>query len=489
MSTTTESKAPTAGTAPGGLSLPALLALVIGSMIGGGIFSLPQNIASAAAAGPVIIGWTITGIGMISLAFVYQFLANRKPELDNGIYAYARAGFGSYIGFNSAWGYWLSALIGNVGYLVLLFSTIGKFVPAFKGGNTPIAILCASVLLWLTHLLVIKGVQTAAFVNTVTTIAKIVPLIVFIVICAIGFKYDLFSFDFWGENSGLGSVLTQTKNMMLVTVWVFIGIEGASIYSQRARKRSDVGKATIIGFLAVLAMLVAVNLLSMGIMQRAELAGLGDASMGDVLAAVVGPWGSVFISVGVIVSLLGALLAWILLCGETMQVPGSDGTMPTFFGKLNKHHAPANALWVTNGLCQAILILTFFSEDVYLAMATLAAALILLPYLLSAGYALEVTATGDTYTGAHRKGRVRDLILSIIAVAYGIWLLVAAGLGSLLLSALIYLPGVVVYIWAKREQHAKRLFTWWELLVLAAFALGAVIAVIRLANGSLSLLG
>ena len=207
----TDSELSTGPAAPGGLSFFALLALVIGSMIGGGIFSLPQNIAAAASAGPTIIGWIITGTGMVCLALVYQFLSARKPQLDNGIYAYARAGFGDYIGFNSAWGYWLSALIGDVGYLILLFSTIGKFFPIFEGCNTIPAIICASILLWAIHFLIIRGIQTAAMINTITTVAKIVPLLVFIVICAIGFKYDLFAIDFWGADAGLGDVLTQTK--------------------------------------------------------------------------------------------------------------------------------------------------------------------------------------------------------------------------------------------------------------------------------------
>lgn len=196
--------------------------------------------------------------------------------------------------------------------------------------------------------------------------------------------------------------------MMMVTVWVFIGIEGASVYSKRANKRSDVGKATIIGFVFVLAILIAVNLLSLGIMQRSDVANLPDVSTADVLAHAVGPWGAWFISIGVILSLLGALLSWILLCGETMQVPGSDGTMPSFFGKLNKHDAPANALWVTNILTQIILIASYFSENVYLAMATLAAALILVPYLLSAVYALMITVRGDGYHN-EPKQRNRDL--------------------------------------------------------------------------------
>ena len=106
------------------LKLGALTALVIGSMIGGGIFSLPQNMASGAEVGAILIGWGITAIGMLMLAFVFRNLANRKPELDDGVYAYAKAGFGNYLGFSSAWGYWISAWVGNVSYLVLLFGTL-----------------------------------------------------------------------------------------------------------------------------------------------------------------------------------------------------------------------------------------------------------------------------------------------------------------------------------------------------------------------------
>lgn len=469
------------------LSLPAMLALVVGSMIGGGIFSLPQNIAAAASPGAMIIGWIITGMGMICLAMVYQKLAVRRPDLDNGIYAYAKAGFGDFVGFNSAWGYWLSALIGNVGYLVLLFSTIGKFVPAFSGGNTVWAILGASVLLWLTHALVLSGIRTAAFVNTITTIAKIVPLVTFIAVCAVAFDVGVFSEDFWGTKSGLGGVLSQTKSMMLVTVWVFIGIEGASIYSKRARKRSDVGKATIVGFLTVLLLLIGVNLLSMGIMRRATLAGLPDTSMADVLSSVVGPWGSIFVSVGVIISLLGALLAWILLCGETMQVPGEDGTMPRLFGRINKRGAPAPALWITNVISQVCLLLTVMWEGAYLAMATLAAALILVPYLLSAAFALKLVITGETYENGSRSRRGRDAVVAGIATLYGIWLVVAAGADALMLAALLYLPGAAVFIWAKKEQRALRMFKPYEMVILVLLVAVSIMAIIFIVTGRLSL--
>ena len=125
----------------GTLSLGLLIALVVGSILGSGIFGIPQNMAAGAGAGAILIGWAITGLGMLMLARVYQMLALRKPELDNGVYAYARALSGEYVGFNSAWGYWISAWIGNVGYLVAAFAALGYFFPAFGEGNTQAAII------------------------------------------------------------------------------------------------------------------------------------------------------------------------------------------------------------------------------------------------------------------------------------------------------------------------------------------------------------
>lgn len=144
--------------AAGKLGLGLLVALVVGSILGSGIFGLPQNMAVGAGAGAIVIGWAITGVGMLMLAFTYQMLAVRKPELDNGVYAYARALSGEYVGFNAAWGYWVSAWIGNVGYLVAAFCALGYFFPAFGEGNTGAAILGASVVVWGVHFLVLRGI-------------------------------------------------------------------------------------------------------------------------------------------------------------------------------------------------------------------------------------------------------------------------------------------------------------------------------------------
>jgi arginine:ornithine antiporter / lysine permease len=473
-----------------GLSLAALTAIVVGSMIGSGIFALPSQMAGSAAPGPLLIGWAITGVGMLTLAFVFQTLASRKPDVDGGVYGYARAGFGNYIGFTSAFGYWVSAWVGNVAYLVLLFSTLGYFFPQFEGGATVPAIIGASVVLWIVHAMTLRGVQTAAFVNVVVTIAKVVPILVFIAIAAVGFKAGLFSADFWGktteiDGASLGDTMMQVKTMMLVTVWVFIGIEGASVYSQRAAKRKDVGRATVLGFVGVLALLLMVNLLSYGLMAQAELAGMPDPSMAGVLANEVGSWGAAFISIGLVVSLLGALIAWVLLCVEILRLPALEHVMPKALARENAHGAPANALWLTNLCVQALLLWTLANASTYTNLVYLATSLILLPYLWSAAYQVLLAIRGETYQSG--GGRVRDLVIGVVALGYAVWLVYAGGWQYLLVATMFYLIGTSLYLWARRESRLPA-FTKPELVVVAAVALTSVLAVALMATGNLSVL-
>ena len=475
---------PSPRTAMKGLSLAALTALVVGSMIGSGIFALPSQMAGSAAPGPLLIGWLITGVGMLMLAFVFQTLAVRKPEVDGGVYGYARAGFGNYIGFSSAWGYWVSAWVGNVSYLVLVMATLGVWFPTFEGGNTVPAIIGASVILWAIHVLTLRGIQGAAVINAIVTVAKVVPILTFVAIAAVGFKAGIFTADVWGGQADLGSTLTQVKSMMLVTVWVFIGIEGAAVYSQRAKSRTDVGKATVLGFVGVLALLMAVNLLSYGLMAQAKIAGLADPSMAQLMKHQVGAWGATFISIGVLVSVLGALLSWVLLCVEILRLPAHEGVMPKFLAKENAHGAPVNALWVTNACVQAMLLWTLVNASTYNNLVYLATSLILLPYLWSALYQVKLAATGETYEG---QSSARDLLIGGVALVYAVWLVYAGGWQYVLVAALFYLIGTAAYVWARKESK-QTVFTPVEVGAVSVVAITSVIAVIGIAAGWLSVI-
>jgi arginine:ornithine antiporter / lysine permease len=468
-----------------GLGLTALTALVVGSMIGSGIFALPSQMAVSAAPGPLLIGWAITGLGMLMLAFVFQTLVSRKPDVDGGVYGYARAGFGNYVGFTSAWGYWVSAWIGNVGYLVLLASTLGYWWPSFEGGNTFRAILVASVVLWTVQALTLHGVHSAAMVNTLVTIAKVVPILTFIAIAAVGFKAGIFSTDIWGhsttiDGASLGSTMDQVKNMMLVTVWVFIGVEGAAVYSQRAARRSDVGRATVLGFAGVLVLLLAVNLLSYGLMAQARIAGLSDPSMSDLMKDQVGSWGAAFISIGLLVSLLGALIAWVMLSVEILRLPARDHVLPKVLARENAHGAPHVALWLTNVCVQAMLIWTLFNSSTYTDLIYLATSLILLPYLWSAAYQVLLAVRGETYE--HGTARTRDLLVGLVALGYAVWLVYAGGWEYVLVAGLFYLVGTAFFVWARRESR-QVVFTAIEKVLVGVVMALSVAAVIGFIQG------
>lgn len=468
--------------APKSLGLGLLVALVVGSIIGSGIFGLPQNMAAGAGPGAILIGWAVSGIGMLALARVYQVLALRKPALDNGVYAYAQALSGEYVGFNSAWGYWVSAWVGNVGYLVAAFGALGYFFPAFGDGNTTAAIVGASVALWVVHALVLRGIRGAAVLNGAVTLAKMVPLLLFIVLVSLAFRFPVFELDFWGS-AQLGPVFDQVRSTMLVTVWVFIGVEGASVYSARASRREDVGRATLLGFLICLALLMAVSLLSLGILAQPELAGLKNPSMAGVLEKAVGTWGAVVVYLGLLLSVGGGFLAWTLLAAESLFSPAEGGVMPGWLARQNRHGVPSNALWLTNAMVQLFLVVTLLSKASYLALISLSTAMILLPYLFSAAYGLLLAWRGEGVPAAVRGG---DLPAAALATGYCLWLLYAAGLKYLLLGALLYAPGAAVYLLAKR-QRGEPPFARFEWAVLALILAVAVAAAYLLSSGRLGL--
>lgn len=468
-------------------SLFALTAMVVGSMVGAGIFSLPRTFGGATGPFGAIIAWCIAGTGMYLLARIFQSLAERKPDLDAGVFAYAKAGFGDYPGFLSAFGYWIGSCIGNVSYWVLIKSTLGAFFPVFGDGNTVTAIVVASIGIWLFHFLILRGVQQAAFINTIVTIAKIVPILVFIVLLIGAFKFDLFSKNFWGgENMPQTSLFEQVRATMLVTVFVFLGIEGASVYSRYAQKRSDVGVATIIGFIGVTALMVLVTLLPYGVLARAEIADMRQPSMATVLEAVVGHWGAVFVSAGLIVSVLGAYLAWSLICAEVMFAAAKSGDMPKVFATENRNKVPAAALWATNIIVQLFVISTYWSRDAFALMLSLTSAMNLIPYMLVAAFATLLAKRGETYATMRPDDRKRDLTFGGIAVIYTLFLIFAGGLKFVLLACILYGPGTILYFWARREQ-GKQLFKPFDWVLLAAAILGCVVGIYGLATGMITI--
>lgn len=433
------------------LGLTALTALVLSSMLGAGVFSLPQNMAAVASPAALLIGWLITGTGIIFLALAMLLLTRLKPELDGGIFTYARAGFGDLVGFCSAWGYWLCAVIANVSYLVIVFSALSFFTDSpghvvFGDGNTWQAVLGASILLWLVHWLVLRGVQTAASINLVATLGKLLPLGLFVLLAIAAFNFDRFKFDFTGVALGK-PVWEQVKQTMLITLWVFIGVEGAVVVSARARNKKDVGRATLLAVIAALCVYLLVTLLSLGVVPRAELAEMRNPSMAGLMTRLIGSWGDVVIAVGLIVSVCGAYLSWTIMAAEVPFIAAQQGAFPRSLSKQNERSAPSASLWLTNGSVQLCLILIWLTQSDYNTLLTIASEMILVPYFLVGAYLYQV---------ARKLNKPGITLVALGACIYGLWLLYASGPLHLMLSVVLYAPGLLLFLFARRGGRAAQ---------------------------------
>ena len=467
------------------LGLLPLTALVVGSIIGSGIFNLMSNLSAGASLIAILVGWAITGIGMLFLVLSFRNLNKKRPDLDAGIFSYAEAGFGKFMGFNSAWGYWISAWVGNVAYATLMFSSLGYFFKVFNGGQNLASVIGASIVLWLGHFLILRGVKSAGFTNVIVTIAKIIPIAIFIFAAYAAFKLHIFTSDIWGTASKgfeFKSVLEQVRSTMLVTVWVFIGIEGAVVFSGRAKKRSDVGKATFLGLFTVLAVYLLVSVLSLGLMSRPDLAALGQPAMASLLKTVVGSWGAALVNIGVIVSILGAWLAWTMFAFELPYQAALRGSFPAVFKKVNKQGTPLVALLVTNLLVQAFLFTFLISGSAYTFAFSLATTTILIPYAFTAFYQIKYSLQEKSGT----PHRTLNIAVGAVASIYALWLVYAAGLKYLLLTSIVYAPGILVFAWS-RIRNKKNPFSLVELVIALGLVVVCIVAIYKLASGQISL--
>ncbi|MGB7756213.1 MAG: basic amino acid/polyamine antiporter [Salinisphaera sp.] len=468
------------------VGLLSLTGMVVGAMVGGGVFSLPQNMAAGASLMAVIIAWIVTAVGMGFLANTFRTLADKRPDLSAGIYTYAREGFGRFAGFQMAWGYWLSAAFGNVAFAVLIMQTVGYYFPQVATGWP--AIIGGSVLIWAMHFIVLFGVQRAAFLNAVATATKIIPIIAFIVILLVFFSSAQFSTDIWGQQAHLGNILTQVKSTMMVTLWVFIGIEGAVVVSGRARRSDDVGRATFIGLFLCLLLYFMVSVLPFAIMPQTTLAGLKSPSTAYVLEHVVGQWGAILMIVSVLVSLLSCWLAWTIMVAELPFEGAKDGVFPAVLAHENRYHSPAPSLWLSSAVMQATMFVVLFAHNAWLWLIAITGVTVLPPYLASAAYLWRYART-PAFASAHgHEHRNPALISGVLGTVYALWMLYAAGPQFILLSTIIFALGIPVY-WHTRRQHGvdAKVFSPRETAAAVVLVVAALVSVSLIANGTVGI--
>lgn len=467
------------------IGLFALIALVVSSSIGSGVFGLTSDLAAASSPGPVLIGWLIVGFGIMMLALSLNNLLIKEPDME-GVFSYPEKQFGPFAGFISGWGYWLSAWLGNVAFATILMSAIGYFIPIFKTGQNLPSIIVASVFSWGLTYIVNKGIESAAAINAIVTIAKLVPLFIFIVVGIILFKGHIFTQDFWGNlstnvmSNTNGNIMNQIKGCLMVMMWVFVGVEGASMLSSRAEKKSAAGKATIWGLIGLLVIYILASVLPYGYLTQAQLANIKQPAMLYIFVKMVGNWGGWLIGIGMIISILGAWLSWTMLPSETTLLMANQQLLPKSFGKLNKHKAPTYSLVLTAILVQLFLFTLLFTESAYNFALSLCTAVIIICYIFIALYQISYS-----YAKINEKGNKKQLLIGIFALAFQLFGLFMAGLNYLLLCLIAYIPGIYFYGKARKEKTGVFLSKI-EWIITTLIAIGAIIGIWLVASGNIS---
>ncbi|MGL4655473.1 MAG: basic amino acid/polyamine antiporter, partial [Sarcina sp.] len=448
------------------LGLVGLIALVVGSMIGGGIFQLPSEMATAGGPLAAIIAWIITGVGMFFLGKVFQILSNERPELTGGIYTYAKEGFGSYVGFNSAWGYWISQTLGNVSYAVLFIYALKAFFPHMGGVDSITGLIISVIMIWGALFIISKSMTFANKLNTIATFAKIVPVIFAIFLLFVTFRLHMFTADFHGSIASLqggvdlGSIPNQVKNGLLQTVWVFIGIESAVVISGRAKNKKDVGKATIIGYLFTLLCYVLIVMLSFGSLKQDLLMNLQNPALGGVLQQTYGTWAAVIINIGVLISVGGAWIAWCIINAEVPMTVAQDKVFPKALAKQLKSGAAINSLIVNAIIMQIGFVFAMFANNAFTAITDIATSMVLLPYILSAFYLIKFKIQEK-----NGKGKVSAIIYAIISLLFSFYALSTSGIAGILQLFILYAIGWFLILITAKEQKRKLFEKKWELVL------------------------
>ena len=459
-----------------------LVMFAVGTTLASGVFSLSGDFAANGAYTlATLIGWLVCGIGMFALTMCFFKLSVVKSELTDGIYSYAKEGFGEYVGFNSAWGYWMSAILAQISFIALLFETLGSYSSVFGNGTNLFSCAVGSLIMWLFAILILRGVNQAVVINAIVVLAKATPILVVVVAIILGgaFKWEIFTSNFAG--TGELSLLEQVRNTVYTTVWIFIGIEGAVVISGRGKTTKIAGQATIFSFASLFILYFLISFLSMGVMPAEELAALPNPSLGGVLEAVVGSWGATLVNFAVVISLGGAMFSYTILCVDSAFGPSEHKAFPAIFSEKNKYGAPTYAVIGTTLIIQLFIIIIHLNQATFQAVYALSTSAIMVPYVFSAFYYFKVVAKGEDISYENGK-RTIPWIIAILGAIYGVWLLYASGVTYILAATLLYAPGTLMYLY-NRKQLGKPFFdNNVDRIVCLAVIAAAIVAVIFTVN-------
>lgn len=429
------------------LGLWMATSLVIGNMIGSGIFLLPASLAPYR--GFALVSWLVSSSGALVLALTFARLARRIPRAG-GPYAYAREGFGDFAGFFMAWGYWISILATNaaiasalVSYLTVFFPVIGR-VPA-------VAAVVVLGTIWALTALNARGVRNGGIVQLVTVVMKIVPLVLFGTLGLLYMNPGAFALQSPPGETPLSSI----NAAVTLTLWAFLGFESATIPADNVvEPNRTIPRATILGTVITAVIYIASTVAVMGIVPVETLA-TSSAPFADAGRMIWGGWAGYLVGIGAIISCFGALNGWILLQGQVPMAMARDGVFPAFFAKTRADGTPAVATVVSSIFASILLLFSFTGTlvDLFTKTILLATLTAVVPFVFATMTELRfVLSQGNAVSSAERRHAFGAVAVPVAAFVYAMWAVIGAGQETVYLGFVLLLAGLPLYVWLKRQS-------------------------------------
>jgi APA family basic amino acid/polyamine antiporter len=415
--------------------------LVVGNMIASGLFMLPATLAIYG--GISLVGWLISGVGALCLALVYSWLSKFQPLATGGPYAYTREGMGHFAAFLVAWGYWISVWCTNAAISVAFISYLTAFIPAL-GTNPVLAVGTGLSAIWFLSWINTKGIREAGIVQVITTILKLVPLLVI----TIGGLFYLNTDHFIPFNVSSQSNLSAITSTTTLTLFAFLGLECATIPSGNVKNaEKTVSRATIIGTLLTTIIYIAGTVAVMGLIPPSVLH-TSQAPFADAAASIWGEEARYLVAGGAVISTFGALNGWILIQGQMPMAAARDHLFPRIFAKENKNGTPAVGIVISSVLISVLMSMNFTRNlaDTFTFMVLLTTLTVLVPYLFSIISFVMIASRQRALSGF-------KLLVAVLAFLYSMWAIIGAGEETVYWGFVLLMAGLPFYAYIQIKRN------------------------------------
>lgn len=435
--------------------------MVVSSCIGSGVFALTGQLANVASPGAALVAWLVCGLGFLFLALALACVGSKRPELD-GVCAYAEEGFGPFHGFISGWVYWLSAWLGNVGFATMIAQVLGS--KYCLGGLLPGVFSNPQT----GNPAVVERGRHGRQVRRHPSLHRL---------RVVSFNAGVFTADFWGtaqrnavimaaNKTGLGSVAHKVTQCILVMMWVFIGIEGASVMSNRAKKKSEVGSATILGLVVLLILYIGASVIPYGVLSYKVLVAAPKPAAITVFEHMLPGFGGAFISWAIIISVAGSWLSFTMLPAEVSSMMADHHELPAKWGELNKKNSPQYSLLIVGALTEIFIIVATFAADAYTFAISMCTVTIVVTWAYAAAYQVKL---------AKANNDAGQMVIGVLALLFQVVGVLFTGWGFLLLACLGYIPGFFFYKQARDAEGSGIVKS--EVVLAVVIAIAGIISI------------